>query len=122
MRSFYGGDGLAVRPDYRSFVLEQLEFAGPIVAKSMFGGLGLYSGKYFFAIVFNDALYFKVDDANRTDYITNGMSPFQPFKHKPATLQYYEVPIHIIEDRKLLKIWAAKAIDAAKYSKRRKPK
>ena len=113
---------MAVSPDYRAFVLEQLEFAAPIVAKSMFGGLGLYSGKHFFAIVFNDALYFKVDHANRADYVTHGMLPFRPFKNKPATLQYYEVPIHVIEDREQLKIWVGKAIDAAKYSKRPKQK
>jgi DNA transformation protein len=112
---------MPVSPDYRAFVLEQLEPAGPIVAKNMFGGIGLYSSKYFFAIVSNDTLYFKVDDANRPDYVANGMSPFQPFKNKPAMLQYYEVPIHVIEDRPQLEAWARKAIDAARYSKK-KPK
>ncbi len=113
---------MPVNPDYRDFVLEQLEPVGPIVAKSMFGGFGLYSGKHFFAIMFNDTLYFKVDNANRPNYVASGMPPFQPFKNKPATLQYYEVPIHVIEDRKQLEVWARMAIDAAQYSKKTTPK
>ena len=37
-----------------------------IRSKSMFGGVGVYSGERFFALIDNDdTLFFKVDDATR---------------------------------------------------------
>ena len=45
----------------------------------MFGGLGLYSGEWFFALIDDDVLFFKVDDANREDYVSRGMKAFMPF-------------------------------------------
>ncbi len=104
---------MAVSKQYREFVLQQLEAVGAITCKSMFGGVGVYFDARFFAIIFADALYFKVDERNRADFEAEGMAPFKPFAHRPMTMQYYEVPIHIIEDAQRLAEWARKAIAAA---------
>ncbi|MGH7455495.1 MAG: TfoX/Sxy family protein [bacterium] len=101
----------------RDFVLEQLQSLGRISSKSMFGGVGLYYNTLFFAILYNDTLYLKVDDSNRGDYGAEDMQPFKPYKNKPATLQYYEVPAHVLESRELLAEWARKAINAAKNAR-----
>lgn len=104
---------MAVNPQYRDFILQQLEPVGHVLGKSMFGGVGVYQQTKFFAIIFNDALYFKVDATNRADYEAEDMPPFKPFAHRPMTMQYYEVPIHVIEDSSLLVKWAHQAIAAA---------
>jgi TfoX/Sxy family transcriptional regulator of competence genes len=60
-------------------VLEQLQGAGPVTAKKMFGGVGLYIDMVFFGLIADDVLYLKVDDSNRADYEAEGMKPFKPF-------------------------------------------
>jgi DNA transformation protein len=94
---------------YVDYVLEQLEGIGTLRARRMFGGVGIYLNDIFFALIADDILRFKVDESNRDDYILAGMEPFRPYKHKTTTLQYYEVPIEVLDDREILAEWARKA-------------
>jgi DNA transformation protein and related proteins len=95
------------------FLLDQLEEVPDVRAQPMFGGRGLYSGDVFFGIVFKDILYFKVNHQSRDDYVRAGMSPFKPYKDRPMTMQYYEVPATVIEDVDELCRWARRAIAAS---------
>jgi DNA transformation protein len=79
----------------------------------MFGGAGLYLDGLFFALVADDVLYFKVDDSNRKDFEAADMGPFKPFPDKPTVMQYYEVPIDVLENRNILREWAQKAVRVA---------
>ncbi len=110
---------MAVTPSYRDFVVEQLERIASITAKSMFGGVGLYAEEYFFALIANDRLYFKVDDANRPDFEAAAMEPFRPYGDERA-MQYYEVPIEVLEDGEALQHWTEKAIEVARRARQRK--
>ncbi len=110
---------MAVTPSYQRFVIEQLEQVSLITAKNMFGGVGLYAEGYFFALISEDRLYFKVDDSNRSDFEAAAMEPFRPYGDERA-MQYYEVPIEVLEDVDLLRRWAEKAIAVAHRAKQRK--
>jgi DNA transformation protein and related proteins len=111
---------MAISESYRVFVLEQMERVGPVTAKSMFGGVGLYAQGRFFALIAEDRLYFKVDDSTRGDYEQEGMEPFRPFGEEHA-MGYYEVPADVLENATRLSSWMQKAIDVAGKAKRRKP-
>ena len=104
---------MPVSDEYLTYVIDQLECLGPVQSRRMFGGAGLYFEGLFFAVVADDILYFKVDDSNRGDYEAAGMGPFQPFPDKKAVMQYYEVPIDVLENRDTLRDWAAKALQVA---------
>lgn len=104
---------MPVSTEFQDYVLEQLAGVGAIMPKKMFGGVGLYCHKVFFGILFNNNLYLKVDDSNRQDYEKEGMPPFQPFAGRPMTMQYYEVPAEVLEDKRRLAVWAQKAIAVA---------
>jgi DNA transformation protein len=109
---------MAVTDSFRDFVIEQLEQAArDIRAKRMFGGVGLYAGKLFFAVIDNDILYFKVDDQTRPGYIKRKLKPFSPYGDEQQSMQYYEVPIGVLEDVDALKTWAADAVAAAGRAK-----
>jgi DNA transformation protein len=117
---------VGVSPSFRAFVLEQLSRLDPLIrARSMFGGVGIYSGALFFALIDEDTLYFKVDDSNRPEFIARGMSPFQPGGPAAETMQYYEVPPELLEDAEVLRSWVAKAVDVARRKRtarlRRRP-
>jgi DNA transformation protein len=108
---------MAVTPEFRDFVLEQLGRLGPVTSRAMFGGVGLYHDGFFFGLLDDDVCYFKVDDATRGDYERAGSGPFRPGGGPP--MQYYEVPAEVLEDRDALRDWAVAAVDVARRAKRR---
>ena len=84
----------------------------------MFGGVGIYSGEYFFALIDDDILYFKVDDSNRPDFVARGMEPFRPNGHDGETMQYYTVPEELLEDADALRPWVEGAVAVARSRKK----
>ena len=108
---------MAVSREYRDWVVEQLRYVGPVTARSMFGGVGLYCDGLFFALIDDDTLYFKVDDGNRPDFEAAGAGPFRPYGDERA-MQYYELPADVLEDPDRLREWAEKALDAARRKKK----
>jgi DNA transformation protein len=112
---------LRVSDGFRQFVLDQLEPVGGVVPRSMFGGVGLYRDDVFFGIVAGDVLYLKVDDGNRADYEAAGARPFMPYPKRSATMQYYAVPVAVLENPDELATWARKALDAAARKSEKDP-
>jgi DNA transformation protein len=104
---------MSVSDEYLTYVIDQLEDLGPVRSKRMFGGAGLYFEDLFFGLIADDVLYLKVDDSNRADYEAAGMEPFQPFPDKEIVMQYYEVPIDVLENKDTLWGWADKAVRVA---------
>src|SRR5438105_15916487 len=104
---------LKVSDTFKAFVLDQLEELGDVTPKSMFGGVGLYHRGVFFGIIARDVLYLKVDEGNRSDYTRAGMKPFKPYRDRPGTMQYYAVPLAVLESAMDLTTWARKAVAAA---------
>ena len=86
----------------------------------MFGGVGLYSGEFFFALIADDILYFKADASTRPDFEARGMGPFRPFGDAGGTMQYYQVPEDLLEDPDALRPWVEKAVDIARQKKARR--
>lgn len=113
---------MAINKSFWDFVMEQLEIVGAVSSRKMFGGVGIYTGDLFFALIANSTLYFKVDDSNRPDFEEQGMQAFRPYKDKKNTMQYYEVPIDVLEDREQIEIWANKAIEVAVRARSKKKK
>ncbi len=117
---------MAVSPEFQSYVLEQLAGLGPVSARRMFGGVGLYHDSLFFALIDDDTLYLKVDESTRDDYVRRGMRPFCPFPDKPEHQMggYYTVPADVLEEAGELALWARRSCQvslAAEARKRRKP-
>lgn len=118
---------MTMSPEFRDYVLEMLEPLGGVMARRMFGGAALYRDGTVFALIADDILYFKVDDANRPDYEAAGTGPFRPYEGKPFTMPYWEVPADILEDPQAIRDWAAKAWEAGRRAappakrKRRQP-
>ena len=105
---------MAGSPDFRDYVLDLLEPLGRVRARAMFGGAGMYLDDTFFAILANDVLYLKVDDANRGEFEAAGAAPFKPFADKPHTMSYYEAPAEVMEESGDLCAWALRVWEAAR--------
>ncbi len=114
---------MSVSPSFRAFVLEQLGRVLPdLRARSMFGGVGIYSGELFFALIDDDTLYFKVDDSSRGDFEARGMSPFRPGGPGGEVMQYYEVPADLLEEADALRAWGERAVMVAARKRRKRPR
>lgn len=106
---------MPVSKSYRTYVLEQLNRALPAVrARAMFGGVGLYAGNVFFALIANDMLYFRTDESTRAEFESLGMEPFRPFDEHGPVMSYYQLPEEILEDPETLRTWAERAIECAR--------
>jgi DNA transformation protein len=111
---------MAVSASFIEFVLGQLEGVRDVTYRRMFGGVGLYSGDTFFAVMDNDTLFFKVDDGTRPRYEACGMPPFAPMVDKPPMRGYYQVPLSVLEDGDELAAWARQSLSLTSAPKRRK--
>lgn len=85
----------------------------------MFGGLGIYSGGLFFALIADNQLYFKVDDTNRSEFEREGMDAFRPYDDD-RTMNYWEVPVSVLEDADLLAEWGLKSLEISKRTSKKK--
>ena len=112
---------LRVTAEFRDFVLDQLAGVPQLRSKRMFGGIGLYSGERFFAILAADELFFKVGDGNRAAYEAAGSEPFRPVLDRPVSMSYWRVPIEVLEDPAELGAWAKDAIRAAEAAAAGRP-
>lgn len=108
---------MAVNPEFRAFVEDQIGRVTPVRSRLMFGGLGLYSGDLFFAVVDDDVLYFKVDDETRPRYEKRRMRPFNPMG-TPMN-GYWQVPAGVLEDADELAPWVCEALAVAERAKPR---
>jgi DNA transformation protein len=105
---------LKVSAAFKTFVIDQLDDLDDVVTRAMFGGVGLYQRGVFFGIMARDRLYLKVDEVNRPDYERVGSRPFKPYPDRSGTMQYYEVPVEVLESALELTEWARKAVAAAR--------
>jgi len=114
---------LRVSDAFRAFVLDQLEELGEVQPRSMFGAVGLYRRGIFFGIVAGDVLYLKADDTTRGDYERAGSAPFRPYPGRSGRMQYYAVPMSVLESADELARWAKQAVKVAeRAAERRDPR
>ena len=110
---------MSISPEYREYVLEQLGRVVPVTARSMFGGVGIYSNGVFFALIADDTLYLKVDDTNRAAFEAVGSEPFRPYGDE-RSMQYYAVPADALEDPAALAPWVHGAVAVGVAARRKK--
>jgi len=76
----------------------------------MFGGYGIYSDSSFFGLIHGEQLYFRTDAQTQKRYVEHGTTFFIAPGSKKPLKKYFEVPLHVIEDKKELIEWALEAI------------
>ena len=109
---------MASSPAFRDRVLSRLLAFGPVQARAMFSGYGLYMDGVMFALIARDTLYLKADAANRDDFERAGAAPFTyRGRSRPIEMSYWQVPDDVFGDPLSLADWAAKAHNAARRTK-----
>jgi DNA transformation protein len=103
------------RSEFVDHVIETMRAFGPVEAKSMFGGWGLYHRGVFFALVASDTLCFKVDEGNRARFESEGLEPFvfEMKDGKSIVMSYHRAPAEALESPEVMAEWARLGYAAA---------
>lgn len=111
------------RSEFVNHVVETMRQLGPVEARAMFGGWGLYHGGLFFALVAQEILYLKVDDESRADFQCRGLEPWVyavKDGEKSLAMSYYQAPEESLESPAQMEPWARLAYGAALRAAARK--
>lgn len=100
--------------EYIEYLREVFEDFGPITARKMFGGYGIYHDGLMFGLVADDTLYLKVDAENLVWFEEEGLEPFMYEKNgRSVKMPYHLAPDDIMDDRELAAVWARRSFEAA---------
>jgi len=109
--------------EFVSYVVELMQSIGPVRAKGMFGGHGIFLQELMFGLVSNSTLYLKADNETKHEFKDKGLEAFTYIKKgKEFRMSYYQAPEEALEDSEEMNSWANKAYSAAlrAASKKRK--
>ena len=117
---------MAYDPRTGDFVRELLQGLGEIRIRPMFGGAGVYFDDLFFAIIDDDVLYLRAEEADRPAFQAAGSRQFT-YEMKDGVIQsmaYWSLPDTAADDPEEAVAWARKAVEAArkKAAAKKKPK
>jgi DNA transformation protein and related proteins len=105
------------------FIRELFAPFGPVMVKRMFGGAGIWAEGLMFGLVFDGAIYLKVDENSIPDFQREGSRPFVYIRAKSpdrvgrASLSYWRLPERLYDDPDELAVWAARALAIAQRKK-----
>ncbi|MDC0708703.1 TfoX/Sxy family protein [Stigmatella sp. ncwal1] len=98
------------------YTLELLEPLGPVRARAMFGGWGLYSEGVMMGLIISGQLFLKTDELSRPAFEAAGGVPFVYDAGRgraPITMSYWTPPAEAVDDAYALLPWARRAVEAA---------
>ena len=109
---------------FAEFVKEQMAGFGPVSIRRMFGGSGVFRDSRMFALIINEVLYLKADEALRPEFEAENLAPFSYATKTGArtVMAYYRAPERCLDDPDEMTVWARKAYDAALRAGLPKPK
>lgn len=102
-------------PVFVHHCVDLLRGLGAIEPRRMFSGWGMFFQGRMFALVFDETLYLKVDDANRGAFEAAGLPAFtyEGRSGRTVELPYRQAPPDAMEDPSEMRPWAQGAIGAA---------
>ena len=115
------------RRDMSEALIEHLrdlfEPLGPVSARAMFGGYGLYFDGIIIGVIMDEALYLKTDAQTRGRFEAAGCAPFvYEMKGKPLPMSYWSLPEDAMDSPQAMRPWALLAIEAARRKPAPKPR
>ena len=104
----------ASEKEFSRFIVELMQPVGPVTAKAMFGGYGIFLNGLMFGLIADNVLYLKIDRETENEFTAKGLEPFTYSKKgKEFKMSYYQAPAEVLEDSDEMYLWASKAYDAA---------
>ena len=106
---------MASDPGFVAHALDLLALLGPVEARSMFGGHGLYGEGVMFGLLDDGELFLKTDAATRERFVAAGCRRWT-YVNKKVRMEntgYFRPPDDAHEDPEAMLPWARLALEAA---------
>ena len=104
----------AADQEFSQYVVDLMQIIGPVNARKMFGGYGIFLEGIMFALIANGRLYLKVDKDNQHQFTENELPAFTYNKKgKEYKMSYYLCPEDALEDADIMNTWGNSAYAAA---------
>lgn len=106
-----------------AFACDLLSGMGPVSARRMFGGAGLYAGPVMFGLIDDGRIYLKTDAALQDDLKAAGALSWIYTEHKgpkagiPQETSYWSLPDSALDDPDEAADWGRRALAAAEAIK-----
>ena len=105
---------LNVENEFVGYVVELMQSIGPVYAKSMFGGHGIFLEELMFGLISDGTLYLKADKESENEFLEKGLEVFTYNRQgKRLKMSYYQASEEALEDVEEMNTWANKAYSAA---------
>lgn len=112
-----------VKKEFVSYIVELMQSIGPVTAKGMFGGHGIFLEGLMFGLVADGILYLKADEETEDEFESRELEAFTYNKQgKEFKMSYYQAPEEAMESAEEMNIWANKAFGAALRAAAKKTK
>jgi len=100
--------------EFVSYIVDLMQSLGPVRARGMFGGHGIYLNGIMFGLVADSVLYLKADKETETEFKERGLEAFAYSKKgKEFRMSYYQAPEEALEDSEEMNSWANRAYGVA---------
>ena len=108
---------------FRDHLAELFAPLGGVVFRRMFGGVGVFRDGLMFALVADDVLYMKADEATSPAYAAEGSGPFvyAGTRGKATAMAYWRIPERLLEEPDEFVEWARTALAVAVRRQKAKP-
>ena len=104
--------------EFIDYLKELFSELGPVQARKMFGGYGIYLDGVMFGLIDDDTLYLKTDETTVQDFEARGLMPFEYNKGgKIIKMSYYLAPDEVLEDPDDAIVWGKRAYEVALRAK-----
>ncbi len=96
--------------EFVSYIVELMQTIGPVSARPMFGGFGIFLDKLMFGLVADSILYLKADKNTLADFEARNLQAFSYVKNnKSYNMSYYQAPEEALENPEDMATWANRA-------------
>ncbi len=115
---------MAASADFSAYVAELFASLGALSFKKMFGVVGVYADELMFAIIAQDVLYLRVDEASEAAFRAAGSEPFVYHEKdgREVAMSYWRAPDEALEGPDEAAPWGRMAVDATARKRASKPK
>ncbi len=115
---------MKIKNEYLLYIMDKLQPHGPINARAMFGGYGIYYNDIMFACIVENQLYFRIDEETQKNFEHYGSKPFiYNGMKKPVRMPYFTLPEEILENSNELPQWIETSyLTALKHKKPKRKK
>ncbi len=106
---------MSLSASFKEFLIEQMAGFGPVAIRPMFGAAGVMRDGLMFALIDDEVLYLKADDATKAAFVAESLPQFTYVANggKKMEMNYYRVPERCLDDADEMANWCRVAFGVA---------